>query len=154
MASEIFSIVNLFAVAGWVLLVAFPRRRWAELVSGRVLPALLSAAYVVIVAAVWTRTPGGFSSLEAVSQLFDSQWMLLGGWIHYLAFDLFVGSWIARDAHERGIAHAWVVPLLIATFMFGPAGLLSYLGLRALVSAARRRGDAATGLPRPGHAES
>jgi ABA4-like protein len=154
MASSIFSIVNLFALAGWALLIAFPRRRWAELVSGRVLPALLSIAYVVIVASVWGRTPGGFSTLEAVSQLFDSQWMLLGGWIHYLAFDLFVGSWIARDAHERSIAHAWVVPLLLATFMFGPAGLLAYLGLRALVSAARRKRATATGLPRPGHAES
>jgi hypothetical protein len=154
MASQIFSIVNLFAMAGWALLVAFPRKRWAELVSGRVLPALLSAAYVVIVAAVWGRTPGGFSSLEAVSQLFDSQWMLLGGWIHYLAFDLFVGSWLARDAHERGISHVWVVPLLLATFLFGPAGLLAYLGLRAVVSALRRRGDEATVLPRPGHAGS
>ncbi|MET0410921.1 MAG: ABA4-like family protein [Polyangiaceae bacterium] len=154
MASQIFSIVNLLAMAGWALLLMFPRKRWAELVSGRVLPALLSAAYVVIVAAVWGTTPGGFSSLEAVSQLFDSQWMLLGGWIHYLAFDLFVGSWLARDAHERGIAHVWVVPLLLATFMFGPAGLLAYLGLRAVVSAARRRGGAATALPRPGHAGS
>lgn len=153
MASSIFSVVNVLAMAGWALLVAFPRRRWAELVSGRVLPALLSAGYVAIVAAVWGRTPGGFSSLESVSQLFDSQWMLLAGWIHYLAFDLFVGSWIARDAHERGIAHGLVVPLLLATFMFGPAGLLSYLGLRRVLNA-RRSGSATTALPQTRHAGS
>jgi hypothetical protein len=60
---------------------------------------------------------------------------LLAGWIHYLAFDLFVGSWLVRDAHLRGIAHGWVLPLLFLTFLFGPAGLLSYLGLRAVLAA-------------------
>jgi hypothetical protein len=153
MTSSIFSVVNLLAVAGWALLVAFPRRRWAQLVSGRVLPALLSAAYVAIVAAVWGRAPGGFSSLEAVSLLFDNPWLLLAGWIHYLAFDLFVGNWIARDAHSRGIAHGWTVPLLLATFMFGPAGFLSYLGLRRVLSA-RRTGSATTALAEPRHVES
>jgi hypothetical protein len=131
MASQIFSVTNLIALVAWVLLGAFPRRRWAELVSGRVVPALLAAVYIAILAVYWGRSPGGFSSLEAVSQLFQSQWLLLAGWIHYLAFDLFVGSWIACDASVRGIAHAWVLPLLVLTFLFGPAGLLAYLGLRA-----------------------
>ena len=137
MASQIFSVVNLLAMVGWVLLAVFPHRRWpAERVSGWVIPGLLSAVYVAIVALVWGRTPGGFSSLAAVSQLFDNEWMLLAGWVHYLAFDLFVGSWIVRDSRTRGIGHVWVLPSLLATFLFGPAGWLSYLGLRA---ALRRR---------------
>jgi ABA4-like protein len=132
MASQIFSVANLIALVGWVLLAVFPHRRWpAELVSGWLIPGALAAAYVVIVAAVWGQSTGGFSSLEAVSQLFANPWMLLAGWVHYLAFDLFVGSWIVRDSRERGIAHAWILPSLLLTFMFGPAGWLSYLGLRA-----------------------
>ena len=57
--------------------------------------------------------------------------MLLAGWIHYLAFDLLIGSWEVRDARELGIPHLFVVPCLFLTFMFGPAGWLLYRGVRA-----------------------
>jgi len=55
---------------------------------------------------------------------------LLAGWVHYLAFDLFVGSWEARDALSHRIPHLAVIPCLLLTFLFGPAGLLLYLLLR------------------------
>jgi hypothetical protein len=138
MAAHIFSAVNLVAMAGWFSLAVFPRRRWAERLARWIIPGLLAGAYAAIVATRWGQGPGGFSSLESVSQLFDDPWMLLAGWIHYLAFDLLVGSWIARDARPRGIAHGWVLPLLLLTFMFGPAGWLAYLALRRALEATRR----------------
>ena len=46
--------------------------------------------------------------------------------MHYLAFDLFIGTWIARQAADAGIHHLWVLPCLALTFLFGPAGLLTY----------------------------
>jgi hypothetical protein len=142
MASHIFSVVNLIAMLGWVLLAALPQPRWrADRVSGCWIPAVLSGLYLVIVAMTWGKAPGGFSSLAAVSQLFTNPWMLLAGWIHYLAFDLFVGGWIVRDSRERGIAHGWLLPSLLLTFLFGPAGWLSYLGLRAAKRS--RRAEAA-----------
>lgn len=150
MAASIFELVNLIAIAGWLLLAAFPRRVWAERLSTWLIPGLLAGLYIGIVALRWGRGPGGFSSLEAVRQLFDDPWMLLAGWVHYLAFDLFVGCWMVRDARARGIAHLAVLPLLLLTFLFGPAGWLSYLGLRAARSG---NGSAALrelpGSPRP-----
>ena len=65
---------------------------------------------------------GGFSSLDDVALLFSNPWMLLAGWIHYLAFDLLVGTWEARDSRDRGIPHLLLVPCLILTFLFGPPG--------------------------------
>lgn len=153
MEGSMFSVVNLVAVAGWVLLAVFPRRRLAAIVAGRVVPALLSGAYVAVVLSVWGQSPGGFSSLAAVGQLFDNRWMLLAGWIHYLAFDLVIGSWMVQDAREHGIPHGLLVPLLLLTFMFGPAGWLAYLGLRAALSS-RWRGLAATSELHSGHAAS
>jgi hypothetical protein len=50
-----------------------------------------------------------------------------------------VGSWIVRDARRRGIAHLLVLPLLLLTFLFGPAGWLAYLLLRAALHAQRQR---------------
>ena len=52
------------------------------------------------------------------------------GWIHYLAFDLFIGSWEVRDSQRHDIHHLLVVPCLILTFWAGPAGLLVYLLIR------------------------
>jgi hypothetical protein len=95
-----------------------------------VVPSLLAVAYVIVVAAQMPGSEGGFSSLAGVGLMFDNPWMLLAGWIHYLAFDLFIGGWEVRDAQARGIPHLLVVPALVLTFLFGPAGLLLYLAIR------------------------
>ncbi len=55
---------------------------------------------------------------------------MLAGWIHYLAFDLFVGSWEVSDARANGIHHLLVVPCLLATFMAGPIGLALYFAIK------------------------
>ena len=60
--------------------------------------------------------------------------MLVAGWVHYLAFDLFVGSWEVRDARESGVPHVFVVPALALTFLFGPAGLLLYFLTRTAIT--------------------
>ena len=57
--------------------------------------------------------------------------LLLAGWVHYLAFDLFVGSWEVEDARARGVSHWLVLPCLLCTFLAGPAGLGLYLLVRA-----------------------
>ena len=74
---------------------------------------------------------GGSGSLAEVSRLFENPYLLLAGWVHYLAFDLFIGAWEVRDARRLGIPHLLVVPCLGLTFILGPVGLLLYLGLRA-----------------------
>ncbi|MGH9372471.1 MAG: abscisic acid-deficient protein Aba4 family protein, partial [Vicinamibacterales bacterium] len=68
--NQIFSLVNVLALGGWVLLGVAPRRRWAaDLVAGTVVPVLLAAVYVVIVSTQWAGSSGGFSSLPAVATL-------------------------------------------------------------------------------------
>lgn len=126
-----FTLANNVALAGWLLLIFAGRRRWgAALVTGAVLPLLLGVLYAGLVAAHWGETPGGFGSLAGVAALFSNPWMLLAGWVHYLAFDMFIGSWEVRDAGRLGIPHWMVVPCLILTFLFGPAGLLLYFVVR------------------------
>ena len=61
--------------------------------------------------------------------LFTSPHAVLAGWIHYLAFDLFVGAWEVRDARRHGLSHWMVVPCLALTLMLGPFGLLINAGL-------------------------
>jgi len=133
-AEQVFSVCNLVAMGGWILLVAFPRKRWSNIVAGRVVPLLLAAVYLFLFAAHWGETEGGFGSLRGVAALFANPWLLLAGWIHYLAFDLFVGAWEVRDAGQSAVPHGLVIPCLALTFLFGPVGLLTYYGARAAVS--------------------
>ena len=130
---QLFSILNLIAMVAWLPLVFLPRVRWSATVVPMVMPVLLAAVYVVLVAVALPRSGGGFSSLAGVRALFDNPWGLLAGWTHYLAFDLFLGGWEARDARRRGIPHLLVVPALVLTFLLGPGGLLLYLLIRSFV---------------------
>jgi hypothetical protein len=134
---QIFSVANLVALAGWLLLAVLPRRPWvASVVTGVAIPALLAVAYAAVVATQWSTSEGGFGSLPEVARLFENRWLLLAGWMHYLAFDLFIGSWEARDARLRGIPHWLLLPCLFLTFMFGPAGWLLYMLARGARSKA------------------
>jgi hypothetical protein len=129
-AEQLFPVLNLMALAAWLPLVLLPRVRWTATLVPVLMPSLLAIVYVVLLAATLGRSEGGFSSLAGVSALFDNSWVLLAGWTHYLAFDLFIGGWEVRDAQRRGVPHLLVVPALLLTFLFGPAGLLLYLALR------------------------
>jgi hypothetical protein len=131
-ASQAFDILNLIALVAWVLLALSPRLpRWTSRVTGAVVPGFFAAAYVAMVVTNWAGSEGGFSSLSGVAALFSNPWILLAGWTHYLAFDLLVGNWEVHDARTRGIPYVLVLPCLVLTFLFGPAGWLLYGILRS-----------------------
>lgn len=127
----LFQVANMVALAGWLVLLASP---WlpifADRVSGLAIPLLLSVGYAGLILAFWTRSEGGFDSLDNVALLFQTRELLLAGWIHYLAFDLFIGAWCVRVARREGISFLLVVPCLALTFLFGPAGLLLFSAMR------------------------
>jgi hypothetical protein len=130
-AEALFSLASAAVLPGWALLVLVPRWRWtARLVGPVLIPALLSLLYLYLLAARWAILAGGFASLATVRRLFDDPAVLLAGWVHYLAFDLFIGSWEVRDAQRLALPHLLVVPCLLLTLLFGPVGFLSYLVLR------------------------
>jgi len=136
---QVFSVSNFVAVAGWLILMVAGRARWAAaLVTGAILPLLFAVVYCGLIVTHWGETQGGFSTLAGVRSLFSNQWLLLAGWVHYLAFDLFVGSWEVRDARNHHISHGAVVPCLVLTFLFGPAGFLAYSLVRLLKSRSLR----------------
>ena len=129
----VFNLANGVALLGWVALIGSPATaRWAggvRRVSGRWLPLAFAVLYVAMLATHW-RGQGGFGSLADVQALFNVPGTLVAGWLHYLAFDLFVGGWIAERAAALKLHHAVLVPLLLLSFLFGPAGLLAFALLR------------------------
>lgn len=130
-AEQIFSIANLIAMISWLILAVAPR--WIitrKIILSGVIPLFLSIAYLILIIMFFGSAEGSFSSLAGVMKLFTNEWTVLAGWIHYLAFDLFVGTWEVKDAQTKKISHWFVIPCLFLTFMLGPIGFLAYSILR------------------------
>jgi len=131
----VFSICSTLALLSWIALFAFYPRKWIYklLFSGVLVLFALTYLYFIILG-LSAESEGGFGSLSEIAALFQKEEALLAGWIHYLAFDLFVGMWITQDADKRGINRWLVLPCLFFTFMLGPVGLLMYIIIRMIRS--------------------
>ena len=136
----LFGAVNLLAMICWLVLILAPRRPLSETFVMYGGTGLLCAAYAVLISGVVSgliepvKVPGseggGFMSIPEVRALFMSDGGVTIGWIHYLAFDLFVGLWIAKDADAKGFSRLLQAPILLLTFVAGPFGLFLWLLIR------------------------
>jgi hypothetical protein len=134
-----FSLANVSVLPAWAMLIFAPRWRGTDILVHRLtLPLVLAVLYIYLLASSWGQLEGGFGSLREVSLLFSNPKALLAGWVHYLAFDLFVGAWETRDAAAHGLPRWLVAPCLILTFMLGPAGLALYVAVRAAFARGNR----------------
>jgi hypothetical protein len=127
----IFTITNNGVLPLWVLLAIAPRWKVTEWLAGSaVFSLVLAALYAVCLALGMGDGQADFFTLPGIQQLFVNPWAALAGWLHYLAFDLFIGCWEVRNARRVGIPHGLVIPCLFLTLMLGPVGLLAYFVLR------------------------
>lgn len=140
--ATLFGITNIVAVLGWAALFLLPRR---PVVLSAIFYAgvgLLCLAYLAMFVALFGglvdpgRVAGATApdlsdySITGIRALFASDGGIVIGWTHYLAFDLFVGLWIARDADAKGLGRLAQLPFLVATFLAGPIGLFLWLVVR------------------------
>jgi hypothetical protein len=143
----VFAVTNNFGLLAWAALLlslfvtAVRRRVWP--VTQFAVPAAWALLYLLLLLQGLPQTQGDFQSIEGVRGLFANDSALTAGWLHYLAFDLFVGTWVARDSVERAISPWLVAPCLVLTLLFGPTGLLLYL-LFALIGRRRTAAQAAS----------
>ena len=134
----LFGAAGTMAMLGWVVLVLGPRRfPWLSALPLVVVPALLSAFYAVLVLTSFAGAEGGFGSLTEVRALFSDDWVLLAGWVHYLAFDLVVGSLMAARMDRAGVGRIVQAPILLLVFLFGPLGALLALLVEGTLQFAR-----------------
>jgi hypothetical protein len=137
----LFSIANAVALAGWAVLVAgvvFKNAVLRDVIAGRIIPLILALSYTVLIIIHWPSAEGGFGSLDDVAKLFANPWLLLAGWVHYLAFDLAIGSIIARRTADESLPRLILVAILPLTFLFGPIGFLVFESVRLIAQRLRR----------------
>ena len=140
--SALFTLTNLVAFAGWAMLAFLPRSRIVNSFIMYACVGLLCLVYAAMFAALFggladpARVTGAPEpnlsnyTVEGIRALFMSDGGIVLGWTHYLAFDLFVGLWIARDADAKGFSRLVQLPILFLTLMAGPIGLLLWLIFR------------------------
>ncbi len=131
-----FTIVNTAVLPLWLMLVFIPHAKVTDwLVHSGLIGVIYGLTYVFFLGISMTSSPpegAGMGSIAGLQLAFSDPRALLGAWVHFLVFDLFVGAWITRDARRMEIPHPVIVVPLILTLMTGPFGLLIYIGIKGI----------------------
>ena len=134
MLELMFKAAHVVVLVGWFALFFAPVRRSALINTARLISLLLAATYTLgfVASAGEASVLATNYTLEGVGMFFADPALRLVGWIHYLAFDLWVGTWEAEEANRIGLPHGILLLSLVLTFLLGPVGLLTFLVFRAL----------------------
>ena len=137
---QLFSLASTIAMIGWLILLFMPRRwSWLNLFPSTVIPMLLSIGYSLLIGRYFFFVEGGFNTLANVQLLFTTEALALAGWVHFLAFDLLIGAYIAKKSDQLGLSRLIQAPILLSTFMFGPFGYLLFLFTKSLTQGIKHK---------------
>ncbi len=127
----LFSGANLFVLPFWTLMVLVPNTKLTRTVMGSLLPfAALAGLYLFLFVTSFSNVEGIEAlsdpnlSLGDLAAIFAQPHVTATGWVHFLAFDLFVGRWIYWQGQESGVFTRHSLALCLFA---GPLGLLSHL---------------------------
>ncbi|MFD1550785.1 DUF4281 domain-containing protein [Putridiphycobacter roseus] len=123
----LFYVLNGFTIVGWLLIVFFPNYTGVLKISKYWIVGILSLAYLLMIPILVKHFDGEiFYDYSHLIALLNIKTILLACWIHYLAFDLFVGVYIVETSVKLGIKRGVYLPCLLLTLFFGPIGLLAF----------------------------
>lgn len=131
MAENFFQFTNTLALLAWIALVLFPGKKMvSSVLCAVVVPGLLALAYASVIGwklATNGPPPGDVMTPAGLREVFRDDWVFAAAWTHYLAFDMVVGAWIARDSVSLGMPWLLRTAALVLTFLAGPVGFLIYV---------------------------
>jgi hypothetical protein len=131
----IFSLSSLTAIPFWLLMILAPRWTWTRKIIAS--PFVILPATILYIVLVFPSIASSFPTLanpklETIQTLLGSSMGATITWVHFLAFDLFVGRWAYLDSLERQIHPLVMAPILFSILMFGPLGFALYMGVRTV----------------------
>jgi len=119
------------------MLIAIPNHALTQFfVNSVIIPLILTSAYVYIIYKTILLDISIFNifklylSLDELYSIFSTESFLLIFWLHFLALNIFIGSWLARDSIKYNIPRAITFFSLILVYFCGPAGLVFYWIIR------------------------
>jgi hypothetical protein len=131
MAETYFQMTNTIALIAWITLVAVPGKRFVSgVLCAVVVPGCLAVSYAAVIGwklATNGPPPGDVMTIAGLRNVFADDWVFAAAWTHYLAFDMVVGAWIARDSVKLALPWLMRTAALVFTFLAGPIGFLVYV---------------------------
>ena len=125
----IFNIYNTGILIFWLFLLVFPKSKVTQKMTDFPwIPLVIAFGYIYFLGTSDSIFPVDFSSLSGLTEMFQNSNPrgVAAGWLHYLAFDFWVGCWILRDSQKKGVKHAFIIFPMLFTFMLGPVGVIIY----------------------------
>lgn len=129
MTNILFTICNTGILIAWGVLLFAPGKAISKpLIAFPWVPLFLSLFYTYFILVSGGLAEADFSTLEGIVTLFRQATpeSAAAGWLHYLAFDFWVGAWMVRHSQKNRIGHVYIFIPLLCTFLLGPIGILTY----------------------------
>ena len=121
----------------WIMLIIIPNSKVTQFfVNSIILPLILSTAYVYVIYQTILLDEPIFDifrlylSLDSLYTVFATESFLLIFWLHFVALNLFLGSWISRDGIKYNMSRSLIFVPLILVYFTGPLGLVLYWIIR------------------------
>ena len=125
----IFNIYNTGILIFWLFLLVFPKSKLTQKMTDFPwIPLVIAFGYIYFLGTSDSIFSVDFSTLSGLTEMFQNSNPrgVAAGWLHYLAFDFWVGCWILRDSQKKGVKHAFIIFPMLFTFMLGPVGVIIY----------------------------
>ena len=129
--------LNIGVIPFWLMLIIFPQTKVCGLFVTSIIPTFILARVYVYLLYIFFF--GGYDfdknfilylSFYDLAELFENNEFLILFWTHFLAINLFCGSWIVRDSQRFYMSKILVFFPLIITYFIGPLGLFIYWVIR------------------------
>ena len=128
---------NLGILPFWLMIIIVPNSKFTQFfINSIILPLILSSAYVYvfyqafILEEISADVLKIYFNLDNLYTILANESFLLIFWLHFIALNLFLGSWMSRDGVKYNIGRAMVSIPLIFVYFTGPLGLVLYWFIR------------------------
>ena len=129
--------LNIGVIPFWIILLFFPQSKISSFFVSSIFPYFLFGAiyiyllyYVFIQDYDFLNNFNLYLGIDELSDLFSNSSFLILFWVHFLAINLFCGSWIVKDSQKLNISKIITFFPLLLTYFIGPVGIFIYWIIR------------------------
>ena len=129
--------INIGVIPLWFILIFFPNSKICSVFVLSIFPIfILSIIYLYLIYYFFisdydfVNNFNLYLGLDNLKELFNESGFLIIFWSHFLAINLFCGSWLVSDSRKLLIPKTLVFMPLVLTYFIGPLGIFIYWIIR------------------------
>ena len=133
--------LNIGVLPFWFILIFFPQSNICRYFVTSIFPYLiLGSVYIYLLFLLYKFDYNFLDNFKLylgiieLNDLFSDNFFLITFWTHFLAINLFCGSWIVRDSQKLLINKFLIIIPLLITYFIGVLGIFLYWIIRIFYS--------------------